>query len=79
MDSTSGKLYPSFNDARIDFENKGMSEEEINEHMDNLVEISGTEKAVQSISDTLKKDRRRKNKAERKARKRNHKNIMIGR
>ncbi len=73
MDSTSGKLYPSFNDARIDFENKGMSEEEINEHMDNLVEISGTEKAVRSISDAAKSDRRRKNKTARKARKRNHK------
>ncbi len=38
-----------------------------------LVEINGKEDVVKSISDTIKKDRRRKNKAERKARKRNHK------
>ncbi len=73
MDSTSGELYSSTNEARKAFENMGLSAKETKARMDDLVEITGNEEAVQSISDTVKKDRRRKNKAERKARKRNHK------
>ncbi len=73
MDSTSGELYSSTNEARKAFENMGMSAKETKARMNDLVEITGNEEAVQSISDTVKKDRRRKNKAERKARKRNHK------
>ncbi len=73
MDSTSGEVYSSINDARKAFENAGLSAKETKARMDDLVEITGNEEAVQSISDTIKKDRRRKNKAARKARKRNHK------
>jgi hypothetical protein len=73
MDSRTGEIYPSINDAKKAFESFGMAAKEVTARMNDLVEVSGTEEAVQSISDSVKADRRRKNKAARKARKRNRK------
>jgi hypothetical protein len=73
MDSSTGKLYPSIEAARENFEQLGMSAEETNVHMNDLVEITGTEKAVGSISDAVKANRRRKDKEARKSRKKNRK------
>jgi hypothetical protein len=73
MDSKTGQLYPSIDDAKKAFESLGMAAKEASTRMNDVVEITGTEEAVQSISDSVKADRRRKNKAARKARKRNRK------
>jgi len=73
MDSRTGDLYSSRTEAQEFFERTGLSEEETRVRMSNLVEISGTEKAVGSISDDVKEAHRRKNKTARKSRKKNRK------
>ncbi len=73
MDSQTGDLYSSRTAAQEFFERAGLSEEETSIRMSDIVEISGTEKAVGSISDDVKEAHRRKNKAARKSRKKNRK------
>ncbi len=73
MDSKTGDLYPSIKEARIAFGNIGGTAKEA--RMNDLVEISGTEKAVKSISASVKADRnrKRKNKEARNSRRKNRK------
>ncbi len=71
MDSKTGEMYLSIEAAREAIEKEGKSEKETNARMRDIVQVSGSEKAVKSISDAVKADRRRKNKAARKSRKQN--------
>ncbi len=71
MDSHTGELYASLGEAQEAFKKSGMSAEETAIRMKDFVEITGTEKAVKSISDAIKANRRRKDKAARKSRKKN--------
>ncbi len=73
IDSRTGELYSSFNDARKAYENLGMSAKKTEASMKNLVEIYGNEEAVGSISKAVKADRRRKDKATSKPCKKNRK------
>ncbi len=71
MDARTGQVYPSLTLAQEAIEKEGKSEKDTNARMKDLVEISGTEKSIKSISDAVKADRRRKNKAARKSKKKN--------
>ncbi len=79
MDPKTGDLYPSIEEARRDIlGNPKITEAEANLRVNDLVEITGTEKAVKSVSAAVKADRRRKdnhhkNKEARNSRKKNRK------
>ncbi len=73
MDSQTGDLYSSKKAAQDFFERARLSEKERNDRMNDIVEISGSENAVKSISDAVKAAHRRRDKVARKARKKNRK------
>ncbi len=73
MDSQTGDLYSSKKAAQDFFERARLSEKERNDRMNDIVEISGSEKAVKSISDAVKAAHRRKDKVARNSRKKNRK------